>query len=292
MNHPEVSVVIPAYNLEKWLGDAVGSVLAQTFQNWELLIVNDGSTDNTLALAHSYNDPRIRVIDQANAGVSAARNAGIAAAKGTYVTFLDADDVMLPNCLEARVQSMKSNPTDWMYCDIALTDEHLKPSGEVWVGVDSDVLRTLLFQRKRAVPGAGSNVMAHRRCFEQGALFDEHLSTAADQDFAIQLSRRFSSHRLPGTYNLYRILPGSMSKNVALYEHDVLRMFNKAVQDGLLDDRKFRNKCLSNVYWAIGGSWWLVAKRPFKAIPFLLYAIMLWPGVVIRPVRRRMPGMQ
>lgn len=87
MNPPEVSVIIPAYNAEPWLAAAVASVQAQTFTNWELIIVNDGSTDGTILAAHTFGDPRIRVVDQANAGVSAARNAGSPPHAGTSSPF-------------------------------------------------------------------------------------------------------------------------------------------------------------------------------------------------------------
>ncbi len=78
MTAPEISIIIPAYNAERWLGETVGSILAQSHSSWELIIVNDGSTDGTLRMAHGFDDPRIKIVDQANAGVSAARNAGLA----------------------------------------------------------------------------------------------------------------------------------------------------------------------------------------------------------------------
>src|SRR5688500_17587486 len=86
------SIIIPAYNAASYLPDSVGSVIAQTYPHWELIIVNDGSTDNTLQVLESFTDPRIRCIHQANSGVSTARNNGIENAKGHYICFLDADD--------------------------------------------------------------------------------------------------------------------------------------------------------------------------------------------------------
>ncbi len=287
MTAPEISIIIPAYNAERWLAETIRSVLAQSHTNWELIIVNDGSTDDTLRVAYSFEDHRIQVVDQTNAGVSAARNAGLAASKGTYISLLDADDVMLPSNLSAKLACLKKHGVDWVFSDLALCDEHLTPTGTVIEGTDEDTLQTILINIEPAVPGASSNVIAHRRCFEQGISFDEHLSNSADQDLCMQLAAGFSHRHLSGAFSLYRVLPGSMSKNVMLYQQDHLRMFAKARLKGLLDNKQFRRKCMANVYWAIGGSWWLLAEKPIRAIPFLVRAFLYQPQVILRPIRKR-----
>jgi glycosyltransferase involved in cell wall biosynthesis len=291
MNGPVISVVIPAYNMGKWLDDAIKSVLAQTFQEWELLIVNDGSTDNTLALAHSYNDCRIHVIDQANAGVSAARNAGITAACGDYLYFMDADDVMLPENLALKLQAIQELDVDWVFADIEACDHLLRRTGKVLRGTDEDVLRTLLLQDKPAVPLSCGNILAHKHCFGQGLRFDERLSNAADQDLTMQLAAKFKYAHIPGALTLYRNVPCSMSKDIERFQKDHLQLFRIARDRGLLQPPYFRRRCMANVYWAIGGSWWLLAGRPLKAIPFLAAAVALWPAVAIRPLRKRL-GLQ
>ena len=105
-----ISVVIPLYNKEKSIATALNSVLAQTSQDFEVVVVDDGSTDDGAAIVEQYTDPRIRLIRQENAGVSAARNRGIAEAKGEYVAFLDADDEWLPEFLEEIVALQKEFP--------------------------------------------------------------------------------------------------------------------------------------------------------------------------------------
>src|SRR5258708_21019220 len=106
---PLVSVVMPAYNVAWCIGRAIDSVRALDFRARELIVVNDGSTDGTRALLESYGDA-ITVIDQANRGMSAARNAGIRSARGTYVAFLDADDWWLPEKLSHQVELMLGRP--------------------------------------------------------------------------------------------------------------------------------------------------------------------------------------
>ncbi|MFN3301364.1 MAG: glycosyltransferase family 2 protein, partial [Sediminibacterium sp.] len=100
MNKPTVSVVIPLYNKGKYIERAISSVLAQTYPPLEIIVVDDGSTDNGPERVLKFNDPRIILIRQENRGPGAARNTGLARAKGKYIAFLDADDEWLPNFLK------------------------------------------------------------------------------------------------------------------------------------------------------------------------------------------------
>ena len=101
---PKVSVVMPAYNYGRFLGEAIQSVLDQTFQDFELIVVDDGSTDNTKEVIGSFTDRRIKYIYQQNRGVSTALNVGISASRGEYIALLDADDIWLPHNLEKGVE--------------------------------------------------------------------------------------------------------------------------------------------------------------------------------------------
>ena len=102
MTEVPITVLMPAYNAAQYIAEAIQSVLEQTFTNFELLIVNDGSTDHTSNVLASFTDPRIRVINQVNGGVSVALNAGLREARGTYIARFDADDVCYPYRLEQQ----------------------------------------------------------------------------------------------------------------------------------------------------------------------------------------------
>lgn len=106
-----ISIIMPVYNGERFVADAIGSIMAQTVRDWELIVVNDGSTDGTQAVLERFaGDPRIRLLRKENGGVSSARNAGIAAATGEYLAFLDADDIWYPDCLETYERLAKAYP--------------------------------------------------------------------------------------------------------------------------------------------------------------------------------------
>lgn len=111
MTNPIVSVIIPCYNDEATVGETLDSLQSQTFRDWEAIVVNDGSNDGSADIIRQYgtDDPRIRHIDQENQGPSAARNAGLAMAKGEFVNFLDADDVLLPNMLKRMVSKLRDD---------------------------------------------------------------------------------------------------------------------------------------------------------------------------------------
>lgn len=281
-----VSVIVPAYNAAPWLREAVDSVLTQTIQDLEVIIVNDGSTDGTSAIAHAMTDRRVRTIDQDNAGVSMARNAGIDAARGNFISFLDADDTMEPVNLEIKMRVLDDPELDWVFGDLMLCDAELRPSGSVMKGTDGDVIRTLLYGKDTAVPGTCSNILTRRKCFDQGIRFDPGLSNAADQDMSLQLAKSYRYKHIPQALTRYRILNTSMSKNIDLYERDHVRLIEKAIRTGLLDDPRFRRICVANSDWAIGGSWWVNGGSKRRAIPFLLRAILARPRLLLRPLRR------
>ena len=122
---PEVSIIIPCYNQAHYLGESIQSVLDQSFQDWECIIINDGSTDNTDEVASRYaiRDPRISLVSRVNGGLSSARNTGICIAKGRYLQFLDADDLLMSAKIEKQLDAIRSSGFPFVGCDYCHCEE-------------------------------------------------------------------------------------------------------------------------------------------------------------------------
>lgn len=121
-----VSIITPFYNAEKYIAESISSVLNQTIKNWELLLINDGSTDRSKEIALSFKDERIRYFEQSNNGVSNARNFGLSKMKGDYFCFLDADDVLTPNSLEDRLEIFdKYSDVNFVDGEVIVTKENI-----------------------------------------------------------------------------------------------------------------------------------------------------------------------
>lgn len=148
---PKISVLVPAYNVAPWLPDCLDSILAQTYQNLEIIVINDGSTDNTRSILERYiqKDGRIVAIHQKNAGLVAARETGIAHATGDYVTFVDGDDTIAPDMYEHLMANALKYKADISHCgmDFVFPDGHIEPhygTGRLLVQDNIEGLRELL----------------------------------------------------------------------------------------------------------------------------------------------------
>jgi glycosyltransferase involved in cell wall biosynthesis len=126
--HVKVSIIIPVYNRCLLIREAIGSVLAQTFSNWELIIVDDGSTDTTVDSINSIHDPRLHLLSFPHCGnIASLRNTGVQNSSGDLIAFLDSDDLWVPQKLETQLQAMKEHNAQWSYAGFELIDETGKP---------------------------------------------------------------------------------------------------------------------------------------------------------------------
>ncbi len=155
MMQPQVSIIIPCYNQERYILDCLQSVKQQSFVDWECIIINDGSTDQSKELIESYiqNEPQFKLINGTNQGVSAARNTGFKSAKGKYLQFLDADDLILPDKIETHVKFLEKNPDiDIVYCRYKhLFQETGKTASYPFNNVSDKPLENFLFLWDRGV---------------------------------------------------------------------------------------------------------------------------------------------
>jgi glycosyltransferase involved in cell wall biosynthesis len=275
---PLVSVIVPAWNAARFIADTIRSVQQQTYTNWELIIVNDGSTDDTAKIIAGLNDPRIQLINQANAGVSAARNHGISAAKGELIAFLDADDLFDPKNLEEKVNLFFTRPEiDFVFSDCLLADENGTITGPAPKGKAEKLLENILLWNGEVIPAPCSNLVVRSKCFDEGVRFDAEFSTAADQDLTLQLCGRYNGFYLAKTLVIYRVLGNSMSRNIAVMEKDHIGVYRKAARNGLFASPGFRRRCFSNLYLILAGSWWVNGGNKKRGLYFLLKSFFTWP---------------
>ena len=187
---PLVSIVIPTYNRAWILEEAIESVLAQTCRDFELIVVDDGSTDDTGDILARY--PGIIVVKQENKGVSAARNAGVSIASGKYLAFLDSDDLWLPKKLEKQIRFFRENPSTlicqtgeiWIRKGVRVNPgkRHVKPSG-------------MIFERSLELCLVSpSAVMMSRKLFDETGGFDENLPACEDYDLWLRITHKHPVH--------------------------------------------------------------------------------------------------
>lgn len=184
---PLVSVVICVYNGQRFLAGALDSALSQTHRDFELIVVDDGSTDGSLAVLDSYSDPRLRVIRQPNRGAAGALSAGIQTARGTYIALLDQDDLWEPASLTAHVEVLESQP------GIALTFSWFRVIDELGreIGIHSSHYRgTIDFGDllRDFVIGATSNVVMRRSAIDQAGGVDASLPRLYDLDLCLRIA--------------------------------------------------------------------------------------------------------
>jgi len=191
---PSVSVIIPTYNRAQIVLRAVRSVLDQTFENLEVVVVDDGSTDSTRNTLNSLSETRFRYVYQAHRGPAAARNIGFSASLGKYIHFLDSDDYFLPKNIEEKIVLLEENYNlGWVYSDCYYT--YAKSKNKTLKRLKTrlmekpDVFELLLMHYFVNT----DTVMMRRECFEQVGGFDEDLESFEDMDFFFRLARLYEA---------------------------------------------------------------------------------------------------
>ena len=229
---PLVSVIVPAYDVTDYIGDALNSVLAQTFKDYEIIVINDGSPDTeALERALAPFMPRIVYIKQENRGVSAARNKGITTARGQFLAFLDGDDTWLPHYLEIQVARIQADPTiDVLYPNAVLFSGGAAAGEEFMTACPSN--GEVTFERLLLQECNVSNCsIARREMIIRVGLFDESLHSVEDFDLWLRVIKnggRIAYHR--DVLARYRRRPGSLTADpVSLSEH-ILKVLRKVKQ--------------------------------------------------------------
>jgi glycosyltransferase involved in cell wall biosynthesis len=225
---PQVSIVIPAYNAGPYIAESINSVIEQTFTDWELIVVDDGSTDDTVEQVSPFlSDPRISLHDKANSGPASARNAGINLSKADLIALLDADDYWLPTKLEKQIAIMGKYPEVGV-CGTGRT--MISPDGDVLCHVKGDGFHGKPFPRLLFAPIADMSMsLIRRKVFDKTGLFDESILMSEDTEFWLRVGRDWCFHSIPEPLVCIRIghasTSGSWPKRIEYYHGYILPRF-------------------------------------------------------------------
>lgn len=227
-NEVEVSVVLPTYNGSKFLDEAISSVFKQTYSDYELVVVDDGSTDpNVKAICNRYKN-KLTYIFQENRGLPAARNTGIVNSRGTYICFIDDDDIWMPEKLELQINFYKGLPSSkkvgLVFTWSVIIDETGKAIGYKKIHVEGNIFYDLFHQ---CLVYAPSSVMIRRDVFEIVGLFDEFFRMRQDWEIYFRIAKVFNIYSLDSLLVKYRMHSSKLSnranmEKLEFYELKVL----------------------------------------------------------------------
>ncbi len=259
-SEPLVSVVIPAYNAALYLAEAVKSLQAQSYQNLHIIIVNDGSKDDTAKVADELaaRDKRIEVIHKTNAGVSAARNDALKAVQGEYVCFLDADDAYLPEKIAKQVEFLEAHrELDLVYCDNYNGDEQLNPIELPPSNHPPVPFKQAFIYRNWFSPIAP---MLRTSLVKKVGFFDATLHGGEDWDYWIRCLEHTDFGHIPEPLGIYRRHPKQSHHNQGMMRRDGFKVI-----------QKHYGKDAYTYRLAAGGRHWTFAKRhKYLKQPFLM----------------------
>lgn len=244
---PNVSVIMPVYNAAGTVRAAVESVVRQNLADLELILIDDGSTDSTLAVLDSLCVPGMQVIRQGNAGASAARNRGIASARGQLIAFLDADDQWLPGKLQAQCQALMHAPRAHVaYGWVDFVDEEGRfVHRDRRANFDGRVYTQLLVHNFIA---SGSNILVKREALEHVGGYDESLRAVEDWELNTRLAAAFEFVHVPQVVTRYRKTDDSLSSNIGLMEKSFLAAQSKVFAAAPPEQRHKKAQCTASFY--------------------------------------------
>jgi glycosyltransferase involved in cell wall biosynthesis len=242
----KVSVIIPAYNAMTYLPKTVESVFKQTFTDFEVIIVNDGSSDGIEQWVNTITDRRVKLISQKNQGAAAARNTGIAHAKGAYIAFVDSDDLWEASKLEKQVYCLDNNPNvGLVYVWVASIDAKGNHLGKIYSNDSCGYVWEKMVQGN--IVWSGSASMVRRDCFEKLGVFDQNLRFAEDWEMWIRISRNYSFAVIKEPLVYYRHHANNKSQNYIKTIDNFRLIVEKSFQSVPFELLYLRNRSYSGV---------------------------------------------
>ncbi|MHC4616154.1 MAG: glycosyltransferase [Planctomycetota bacterium] len=282
IDNPLVSVIMPAYNADEYIAEAIESVLIQNYRNFELVVVNDGSTDDTENIVTHFKDDKIKYFYKPNSGAASARNFAIKKSHGDFIINLDTDDMITPDFIAKHLQEIQRHPhADLVYCDDCLIDENGKPIRVIERPEYSE--RRLLIRDlfRCGFPIVPFRTFIRRSVFDKIGLYDEQLSVAEDYDMMRRFVRdNLEIHHLKAALYLRRMTSDSLSRSFtarnAKSHFDVVKRFAETfAYDELFPDvawdrippdmRRLHAKCQAAVTYLSIGRAYIESNSPAHA---------------------------
>ncbi len=287
---PPVSVVIPVYNGARTIRATIESVLRQTHSDFEIVLVNDGSTDQTLAVIYSIVDPRIRCFSKSNGGQATARNCGISKSTGEYIAFLDADDLWHPSKLKHHKEILDLNPAAGAaYCKtIGLGAEETLDSVLKRISPDLSpklpsgrILEPLI---RSNIIGSGSNFFVRRNVIEKIGGFNQNVTGVEDWDFYLRVAEKYEIHCVQNQEVFYRIYSKSFStRNIAAMESGCLLTVDAAFNRAPPELHPLKSITLTGVYrYLLGKSRRSESRYSMSGIGRGVRYFLMWGFYLIR----------
>lgn len=307
---PKVSVIIPVYNVEKYIAETIDSVLAQTFTDFELIIIDDESKDGSIAICQGIADPRIHIIHQKNRGLAGARNTGIRHAQGGYLAFLDSDDVWRSQKLEKHVQHLDANPSVGVsFCCSEFIDDDSQPLGNYQIPKFKDITPELVLCRN---PISNGSVPVIRKAVfqdieftadyygtEEKFYFDDRFRQSEDIEcwLRIALTTKWQLEGIADALTLYRVNSGGLSANMMkqldswekviaktrAYAPEFMALWEslaRAYQLRYLCRRAIRNKdgksAIQLINRALKSNWKILIYEPQRSLLTIFAAYFIW----------------
>jgi glycosyltransferase involved in cell wall biosynthesis len=244
---PKISVILCVYNGGNTIERTIESVLNQTFTEFELIIINDGSKDNTLEVISRFNDRRIQVLSYPNRGLATSRNRGLANATGDYISFIDADDLWSADKLESQAIALEENlkaAVAYSWVDRIDQGDRIICRGGHHTATGNVLAHLLLAD----ITDSGSNALIRKLAFEEVGTYEESMSSGQDWDMAIRLAARYEFVVIPRSQVFYRASSSSISANVRRLEAGCRKTIDRAFKISPNSLQHLKRYSLANLY--------------------------------------------
>jgi glycosyltransferase involved in cell wall biosynthesis len=276
---PKISIIIPAYNAERTILETIASVQKQTFTDFELIIINDGSTDKTLDLLETIEDDRLKVFSYSNGGLPTARNRGISKSVGEFIAFLDADDLWADDKLELQLAALREHPNaglaySWTY-NMSEEGKLLSPVEPTFSGaVYADLLLWNFLSN-------GSNPLVRRQTVESVGEFRPP-SVSADWNYWLRIATNWDFVLVPKHHVFYRLSSNSMSAKLDNLKEETLKTLEAAFESAPLEFQHLKKQSLSNIYQYYAEVYLRNVNNSTSEINKVISN--LWQGILLYPV--------